>query len=152
MSDKKKFGNFSYRFTDANDNAVCFGRRTSLDPHHDHAVMDKALSFDDAQRRNVGVHINALVPKWKAKMIKVLFGVGMVLALTACDTMATPTYQIDRKIYAERFDACMKVLPAGPSHLTASGNDWDETVTACDFAAYRQAKVCIANCNSGEYY
>lgn len=74
-----------------------------------------------------------------------------VLALAGCESPKYPTYAIDRTSYAERFDACMKALPAGPSHLTASGNDWAEVVETCNVTARQQAKVCISNCTAGEW-
>ena len=33
------------------------------------------------------------------------------------------------------FFGCLEKLPKGPDHLTAAGNDWDETIFACRVTA-----------------
>jgi hypothetical protein len=72
--------------------------------------------------------------------------VGAALLLTACHGPKHPKYAIDPTLRAVRFEACMKLLPAGPRSTVY--NDWDEVVDSCDAAAWRQSKVCVANCPS----
>lgn len=56
---------------------------------------------------------------------------------TGCDAkpkkVRVVTY--NREVEERVFLACLKSLPQGPSHLTASGNDWDEVVEQCRIAA-----------------
>lgn len=50
----------------------------------------------------------------------------------------SPTkYMPDQKLRAERFDACMKNLPAGPEKTHY--NDWSEVVDSCETASYQQS-------------
>ncbi len=73
-----------------------------------------------------------------------LFGLGLIATtLTACNPYpgtAASEFQwvTDPVIRAERFDACMKALPAGP--VSTHYNDWSEVVDSCETAAYRQAQ------------
>lgn len=62
--------------------------------------------------------------------------------LTACVPQpgtdgSSMKYVTDQKLRAERFDACMKALPAGP--VSTQYNDWSEVVDSCESAAYRQS-------------
>jgi hypothetical protein len=41
----------------------------------------------------------------------------------------------DKEMQHTIFLACLKHLPKGPEHLTASGNDWDEVVAECRVSA-----------------
>lgn len=69
-------------------------------------------------------------------MTRTIASVALTLALTACDGsigVSTP----DQCMRAELFSACMHALPAGP--MSSQYNDWDEVVTACESAAYRQS-------------
>jgi hypothetical protein len=69
-------------------------------------------------------------------MTHTITAVALTLALTACDGpigVSTP----DQCMRAELFASCMRALPAGPA--APQFNDWDEVVTACESAAYRQS-------------
>lgn len=68
---------------------------------------------------------------------------AMLLVLVACVDQS-PRMENDQQIRMERFDSCMKALPAGPQ--TTMYNDWDEVVRACESSAYYQSMVCVANC------
>jgi hypothetical protein len=62
--------------------------------------------------------------------------------LTACtppvgSAFSSWQYMSDSKIRAERFDACMKALPAGP--VSTQYNDWSEVVDSCEEAARKQS-------------
>lgn len=84
---------------------------------------------------------------YKARIVGTLgklFGLGLIATtLTACNPYpgtAASEFQwlTDPVIRAERFDACMKALPAGP--VSTHYNDWSEVVDSCETAAYRQAQ------------
>lgn len=69
-------------------------------------------------------------------MTRTIASVALTLALTACDGsigVSTP----DQCMRAALFASCMRALPAGP--VSSQYNDWDEVVTACESAAYRQS-------------
>ena len=69
-------------------------------------------------------------------MTRTIASVALTLALTACDGsigVSTP----DQCMRAALFASCMRALPAGP--MSSQYNDWDEVVTACESAAYRQS-------------
>lgn len=72
--------------------------------------------------------------------------VGAALLLTACHEPNRPKYATDNNLRAVRFEACMKLLPAGPR--STFSNDWNEVVNSCDAAAWGQSQVCVANCPS----
>ena len=57
----------------------------------------------------------------------------VVLALAGCDQ----GLRANPEVRAERFDACLKNVPAGPQHTKY--NDWAEVVRACESAAYYQS-------------
>lgn len=61
-----------------------------------------------------------------------------IIALSGCGDFDKTDYpKPDQCIRVERFDACMKALPAGP--VSTHYNDWDEVVLECEAAAYRQS-------------
>jgi len=77
--------------------------------------------------------------------MKYIFLLVAVAMLSACNIVAEPgsnasaiKYVTDQKLRAERFDACMKALPAGP--VSTQYNDWSEVVDSCETAAYRQSQ------------
>lgn len=45
----------------------------------------------------------------------------------------------DQCLRQEIFKQCVANIPKGPTHLTASGNDWDEVISQCESAAYYQS-------------
>lgn len=65
-----------------------------------------------------------------------------ILTLTACEP--TPKYGIDQAKYAELFDSCMRLLPAGQQ--STKHNDWDEVVKWCNYVALDQSLICVQNC------
>lgn len=73
-----------------------------------------------------------------------LFGLGLIATtLTACNPHPGAGFSefqwlSDPVIRAERFDACMKALPAGP--VSTHYNDWSEVVDSCESAANSQSK------------
>lgn len=74
-------------------------------------------------------------------MKRILF-LAPLLLLAGCNpdagSIASSTkYMPDQKLRAERFDACMKNLPAGPE--STHYNDWSEVVDSCESAAYKQS-------------
>lgn len=79
---------------------------------------------------------------FKTRILKLL-GLGMVAAtLSACEPLpgtAASDIQFlpDPAIRAQRFDACMKGLPAGP--VSTHYNDWSEVVDSCEKAAHKQS-------------
>jgi len=69
-------------------------------------------------------------------MTRTIAAIALTLALAACDGsigVSTP----DQCMRAELFSACLRALPAGPAAPQFS--DWDEVVTTCESAAYRQS-------------
>jgi len=69
-------------------------------------------------------------------MTRTIAAIALTFALAACDGsigVSTP----DQCMRAELFASCMRALPAGP--VAPQYNDWDEVVTACESAAYRQS-------------
>jgi hypothetical protein len=49
--------------------------RTSINPSEDDTLIYKALEFRDAARRDGRVFVCALVPRWKAPLLRLL-GIG----------------------------------------------------------------------------
>lgn len=45
----------------------------------------------------------------------------------------------DQCLRQEIFKQCVANIPKGPTHLTATGNDWDEVISACQSASYYQS-------------
>jgi len=85
--------------------------------------------------------------------MKYLILLVIVSALTACNPEPGMTgsewmYQYDLKIRAERFDACMKALPAGP--VSTHYNNWSEVVDSCEKASAQQSKRLAKKVN-GEW-
>lgn len=75
--------------------------------------------------------------------------------LTACvpppgSNTSDSKYVADQKLRAERFDACMKALPAGP--VSTQYNDWSEVVDSCESAAYRQSQKLAYNVNGKWFF
>lgn len=71
-------------------------------------------------------------------MLKAALIACIILGLTGCGAgPIPPREEPDRQVMAERFDACMKNLPAGP--VATKYNDWDEVVDSCNRAAYFQS-------------
>jgi hypothetical protein len=58
----------------------------------------------------------------------------LVIFLTGCNDEKTTVN--DQCLRNELFVACMKNVPAGATHITAAGNDWDEVVRECGTQAY----------------
>ena len=74
-------------------------------------------------------------------MKRILF-LAPLLLLVGCNPepgsdLSSTKYMTDQKIRAERFDTCMKNLPAGPEKTHY--NDWSEVVDSCAKAAYYQS-------------
>lgn len=68
----KQHGTYRYQFDNAEGKRIAMGMGTSVDFRGDANAVHYTLLFRGAQRRGVGVHINALVPKWKARIIALL--------------------------------------------------------------------------------
>lgn len=62
--------------------------------------------------------------------------------LAGCEQKPTYTWEPDQTVRAERFDTCLRLLPAGPQ--ATKYNDWAEVVEACADAAYRQSVRKVA--------
>lgn len=74
-------------------------------------------------------------------MKRILF-LAPLLFLAGCNPppgseLSSMQYMPDQKLRAERFDTCMKNLPAGPEKTHY--NDWSEVVDSCNDAAYYQS-------------
>ena len=65
--------------------------------------------------------------------MRTLLAVVAIIALAACEAPNGP----DQCMRQQKFDACMKALPAGP--VSPHYNDWSEVVEACGTEAYRQS-------------
>lgn len=77
--------------------------------------------------------------------IAIVSTIAVLLSACGSSSQATyPRYESDRELRAERFDACMKLLPIGPTNTKY--NDWAEVVSECELAAYRQSLRCVENC------
>ena len=68
--------------------------------------------------------------------MKLLMIVIVGLLLSACDP-PTRNAHVDQCKRAELFEACMKLLPAGPQ--STQYNDWDDVVSACNRQAYQNS-------------
>jgi len=87
-------------------------------------------------------------------MIKTSICLLLLVTLTGCFNQSAdvePEWCVDSDKRIERFDACLKLLPAGPDKTVY--NDWAEVVSTCDNISYVQAKVwrpegCLAWQNS----
>lgn len=66
-------------------------------------------------------------------MMRIAIAAIIALAAAGCDDVSIA----DQCLRAERFDACLKSLPAGPQ--STRYNDWSEVVSACESAAYYQS-------------
>lgn len=58
-----------------------------------------------------------------------------LLALVACTQNRESEQALDQCMRVQLFQACLKLLPAGPT--TVHYNDWDEVVEACGAQAAR---------------
>jgi hypothetical protein len=67
-----------------------------------------------------------------------------ILILAGCDIPQNEVWATDQNMRRQLFKDCMAALPAGP--VKTHYNDWDEVVSACDSAAYYQARYCAKNC------
>ncbi len=66
-------------------------------------------------------------------IVMALCFVGMLAApLVAASGYARKCDEVKRE---RVFFECLEKLPKGPDHLTAAGNDWDETIFACRMTA-----------------
>jgi hypothetical protein len=67
----------------------------------------------------------------------------LLVAVAGCERKPVPedmTLAEARALYrVERFEACMKALPAGPAQTKY--NDWAEVVSECDMVSYYQANA-----------
>lgn len=71
----------------------------------------------------------------KTITIYVLFMLAFLLS--GCNQ--EPSNGPDQCLRQEIFKQCVANIPKGPTHLTATGNDWDEVISACQSAAYYQS-------------
>lgn len=70
-----------------------------------------------------------------------------VAGLTGCgDLVKQPEYRVDQTKRIVLFQACLKLLPAGP--ISTQYNDWSEVVTQCENSAYYQSQECFKNCEN----
>lgn len=75
----------------------------------------------------------------------------LAILLSGCvPEVPKKTWANDQCLRAELFQACLRSLPAGPT--ASKYNDWDEVVSECESAAYRQSARAIdqvkAECRS----
>lgn len=88
--------------------------------------------------------------------MKALFCIVVVAAmLTGCNPApGSPAsawqYVPDQALRAQRFDACMQALPAGP--VSTHYNDWSEVVDSCADSAYRQSLRLAKPDANGVYF
>lgn len=81
---------------------------------------------------------------------------GVAVMLAGCNPdPGTPAskwqYVPDQALRAQRFDACMQALPAGPK--STHYNDWSEVVDSCGDIAYRQSlRLAQAGPNGAWFY
>ena len=69
------------------------------------------------------------------KFILTCAGIAATMLLVGCEQVNGP----DQCLRQEIFKQCVANIPKGPTHLTASGNDWDEVVSSCESSAYGQS-------------
>jgi hypothetical protein len=65
-----EYGAMHYRFTSEEGVNVVYGSRSSIDPHADSLLVDKAFMFRDAAERDGRVFVCALVQPWQARVMR----------------------------------------------------------------------------------